>query len=118
MLNNIAALIFTSYFQSQLEVVKLREECERLHSDRRLLKERVAFSYPEKYRSFVMFEELLKKGNYNITSSHLINANADDEPKFVVPEGTSETEYLKSEETKLLNDIFTLVWERVCRWVF
>eukprot|EP00026_Physarum_polycephalum_P003119 Phypoly_transcript_03128.p1 GENE.Phypoly_transcript_03128~~Phypoly_transcript_03128.p1 ORF type:complete len:830 (-),score=159.54 Phypoly_transcript_03128:70-2271(-) len=75
------------------EAAKLREDLARLFEDKRILKERVGFSYPEKYRSFAMFEEYIKK---------------DADPTWTAPSGANEIDYLKSEEKKLLGDIFTL----------
>jgi len=75
------------------EVARLREDLEKLHEDRKILKERVGFSYPEKYRSSAVFEDFIKKEN---------------ELGFTPPNGMSEIDYLKGEEARMLSDIFTL----------
>lgn len=82
-----------SSIENVAEIIRLRDDLNRLFEDKRILKERVGFSYPEKYRSFAMFEEYLKK---------------DVDTTWAPPPGVNEVEYLKAEEKKLLGDIFTL----------
>ncbi len=92
-------------------MVRLREECEKLHSDRKVLKERVGFSYPEKYRSYVMFEEMTKRGTEGKEEEKGFakKVYVGDDLNLTPPEGVNELEYLKAEESKILSDIFTLV---------
>ena len=49
----------------------MRSEIEQLHADRKILKDSVTFNYPEKYRTFTMFDDILKKGNS--TTNHTDN---------------------------------------------
>lgn len=92
---------------------RLREECNRLFADRKLLRERVGFAYPEKYKSFQMFEELTKKGMKLcrvIAILLCIDRVADEAASFTVPDDApNEIEYLKNEQIRLLGDTFTLV---------
>lgn len=75
------------------EATRLREDLEKLHEDRKILKERVGFSYPDKYKGSVVFEDYVKK---------------ESELTISPPTGVNEIEYLKQEEGRMLGDIFTL----------
>ncbi|KAF2070563.1 hypothetical protein CYY_008110 [Polysphondylium violaceum] len=80
------------------ELVRALSQVEFLFKDRKVLKERINYTYPEQYKSFVLYDEILQ---------------AETSPTFLTPQLRSmsakkQLEYCKMEERRYLTEIFTL----------
>ncbi|KYQ90273.1 Ras guanine nucleotide exchange factor [Tieghemostelium lacteum] len=80
------------------ELMKAINQIEFLYKDRKILKERINFTYPDKYKSFVIYDELLK---------------LDQSPTFTTNQMLSlplrkQLEFCRTEERRFLSEIFTL----------
>eukprot|EP01133_Synstelium_polycarpum_P012343 gene12343-14475_t len=83
---------------SSEELAKMVSQVEFLQRDRRMLKETVNFTYPEKYRSFLAYDELLRmeRGQSIVT------------PAFQASSPRTQYELCRREERRMLAEIFTL----------
>ncbi|EFA76027.1 Ras guanine nucleotide exchange factor [Heterostelium album PN500] len=83
---------------SQEELMKNIKQIEFLYKDRKILKERINFTYPEKYRSFVAYDALLQQEK----SPTFVNS------AFLALSPKAQAEVCRREERRMLSDIFTL----------
>eukprot|EP01132_Coremiostelium_polycephalum_P007683 gene7683-9451_t len=80
------------------ELLKLINQLEFLYKDRKVLKERINFTYPDKYKSFVTYDEMLQLDTSpTFVSSSILSMPA-----------KKQLEFFKNEERRMLSDIFTL----------